>query len=293
AIKLARSATARPGYVTTYNSYHGKTMGALSVSGRERYQKPFEPLIPGVTRVPYGDAHALAETVNQDTAAVILEPIQGEGGVIIPPDGYLNQAREICNAQGALLIIDEVQTGFGRTGKLFACEHDGVVPDLLTLAKALGGGVMPIGAIVARPAVWEIFKSDPYIHTSTFGGNPLACAAGIAAVRTTITERLPERAVALGQRLLSGLQIAALAYPHLIAQVRGRGLMVGVQFPSSDHATAVLSEMALRRVLTTYSLNRPEVMRLAPPLIVSEAEIDHALQAFTQSLEAVDAMLAS
>ncbi|MBI4127626.1 MAG: aspartate aminotransferase family protein [Parcubacteria group bacterium] len=291
AIKLARAATGRTGYVTTINSFHGKTMGALSVSGRERYQKPFEPLIPDVSRVPFGDPEALERVVGEKTAAVILEPIQGEGGVIIPPGGYLRRARKICDTEGALLIIDEVQTGFGRTGRLFGCDHDGVVPDIIALAKALGGGVMPIGAIVARPEAWKIFKDDPYIHTSTFGGNPLACAAGLAAVKVTIEGGLPERARALGERLLGGLKTSVQAYPHLVTEVRGRGLMVGVEFVSSDHATAVLSEMALRRILTTYSLNRPEVMRLAPPLIVTEDQIDRVVEAFSKSLAAVDKLL--
>lgn len=292
AIKIARAATKRTKYVTTKNSYHGKTMGALSISGRERYQTPFEPLLSDVVRIDFGDSLALEQVVDDNTAAVILEPIQSEGGVIIPPDGYLRDAREICDRKGALLIIDEVQTGLGRTGKLFGCEYDKVTPDLMTLAKALGGGVMPIGATVSRPQIWEeMFNKDPYIHTSTFGGNPLACAAGIAAIKTTLEEGLIQNAEKMGHKLLQGLTNIAKQYPDLVKEVRGRGLLVGVQFPSDDHATTVLSEMALRKILTTYSLNRPEVMRMAPPLIVDQEQIDYAVNAFAQSLKATSDLL--
>jgi putrescine aminotransferase len=193
ALKLARLATGRSNIVGAEGAFHGKTLGALSASGREKYKAPFRPLVPGFLHVPFGDLKAMEQAVTRETAAVILEPIQGEGGVIIPPDGYLRGVREICDRSGALLILDEVQTGLGRTGKMFACEHWGVVPDLLTTAKALGGGVMPIGAFTGRPHLWKALEQNPYLHSSTFGGNPLACAAGVATIRVLLEERLPER----------------------------------------------------------------------------------------------------
>ena len=187
ALKFARMATGRTEIISTIGSYHGKTYGALSASGRERYKTPFAPLVPGFTHVPFGDVPALTAVVDDATAAVILEPIQGENGIFVAPDGYLQAARRLCDKHGALLILDEVQTGLGRTGKMFACEHWDVAPDLMTLAKALGGGVVPIGALLGTPAVWDkVFKENPFIHTSTFGGGEMACAAGLAAIRITL-----------------------------------------------------------------------------------------------------------
>ncbi|MES1228078.1 MAG: aminotransferase class III-fold pyridoxal phosphate-dependent enzyme, partial [Armatimonadota bacterium] len=182
-LKFARVATGRTEFVSTIGSYHGKTMGGLSVTGRDKFRFPFEPLIPGVSFVPYGDVTAL-NAISTTTAAFIVEPVQGEGGIFIPPDGYLKAAREACDQAGALLIVDEVQTGLGRTGYMFGSEHDGVRPDLMPLAKCLGGGVMPIGATMGTKAVWDkVYGINPLLHTSTFGGNPLAMAAGIAALK--------------------------------------------------------------------------------------------------------------
>ncbi|MDQ7843260.1 MAG: aminotransferase class III-fold pyridoxal phosphate-dependent enzyme, partial [Armatimonadota bacterium] len=222
ALKLARLATGRPNIVGAVGAFHGKTMGALSASGRDTYKTPFQPLIPGFSHVPFGDLEALERAVTVETAAVILEPIQGEGGVIIPPDDYLPGVREICDRTGALLILDEVQTGLGRTGKMFACEHWGVAPDLLTMAKALGGGVMPIGAITGRPQIWKMLEQNPYLHSSTFGGNPLACAAGVATIKVLLEDRLPERAAELGPYLLERLRDVQRRHPTIVRDVRGK-----------------------------------------------------------------------
>ena len=204
------------------NSFHGKTLGP-SVTGRPLFRIPYEPLLPGVTFVPYGDIEALRAAVNEETAAVILESIQGEGGIMVPPDGYLRAVREISKACGALLILDEVQTGLGRTGYTFGFEHEGIVPDIVCLAKALGGGVMPIGAFVGTPAVWQAFRSRPLIHTSTFGGN-LACAVSWRPWMWK-DERLAQRSLKMGFLLKNGLDKIRQRHPISLAEVRGRGLL--------------------------------------------------------------------
>ena len=287
ALKLARLVTGRPGFVATEGAFHGKTFGALSATGRDKYRKPFEPLVPGFRHVPYGDADALAEAVDASVAAVVVEPIQGEGGVRLPPDDYLPRVREICDRAGALLIVDEVQTGLGRTGRMFASEHWGVVPDVLTVAKALGGGVMPIGAFVARPHLWQAFSQDPYLHSSTFGGNPAACAAGVATLQVLLEERLPDRAAQMGELLISSLRDVAGRHPRWVRDVRGKGLLVGVEFADPDVALLASAEAMARGVIFFFSLNRPEVVRLAPPLIVEPAHVEAACRALEGALEAV------
>ena len=242
AIKLARLATGRPGIVAMQEAFHGKTLGALSATGREYYRRPFEPLVPGFSHVPFGDAAAVEMAIAPTTGAVMLEPIQGEAGVIIPPAGYLREVREICDRRGVLLIADEIQTGLGRTGRLFAVEHEQVTPDIMTLAKALGGGVMPIGAFVARPHLWERLRQDPYIHSSTFGGNPLACRAAMATLEVVAEERLAERAEELGAYFLTRLREIEARHPRVIKAVRGRGLMLGIEFTHRDYALMTSAE---------------------------------------------------
>lgn len=292
ALKLARLATGRPNIVAADGAFHGKTMGALSASGRDRYKVPFQPLVPGFSHVPFGDLQAMARAVTPYTAAVILEPIQGENGVITPPDAYLAGVRELCTRQGALLILDEVQTGFGRTGRMFACEHWGVVPDIITMAKALGGGVVPIGAFTGRPLLWKALEHDPYLHSSTFGGNPLACAAGIATIHVIQEERLVERAAELGEYLLSRLQEMARRHPSVVKQVRGKGLLVGVEFTDPDIVLLVTAEALQRGVIVFYSLNNPSTFRLAPPLIITREQLDRAVSALEESIAAAEGMLA-
>ena len=285
ALKLARLHTGRPGIVATEGGFHGKTLGALSVSGREVYRKPFAPLVPGVVHVPFGEADALAAAVGEDTAGVIVEPIQGEGGVIIPPDDYLPAARAICDKAGALLIADEVQTGLGRTGAMFACEHSGVVPDIMCMAKALGGGVMPLGAFSSTPKIWASMEENPLIHSSTLGGNPLACAAGLASLTEIQRQELPARAVRLGAHALGRLRQIQQAQPDLIAEVRGRGLLLGLQFTDADIAGLVIAGLAQRRVIAAYTLNNPEVIRVEPALTIPEADLDRGIDALAESVE--------
>jgi putrescine aminotransferase len=291
-LKFAKAATGRTKIISTFGSYHGKTIGSLSTTGREKYRKPFEPLMPGVTFVTYGDSAALETSVDADTAAVILEPIQGEGGIIIPPDGYLRDARRICDDNGALFILDEVQTGLGRTGLLFACERDGVSPDLMTLAKCLGGGVMPIGATMGTRQVWEnVYSENPLLHTSTFGGNPLACAAGLAAFEVIEEEGLLENANRVGSVLMQGLDKCRETTPDLIHEVRGRGLMIGVEFAMDEVGELTIAQMNKRGLAAAYTLNNPRVIRFEPPLILSEEQANWAAETFRDALLETSEML--
>ncbi len=285
ALKFARMATGRHKIVSTIGSYHGKTMGALSASGREVYQKPFAPLVPGFTHIPFGDVTALEKVVDDETAAVILEPVQGENGIRVAPNDFLPAARRICDAHGALLILDEVQTGMGRTGTLWACERWGVAPDLMTLAKALGGGVVPIGATMGTPAIWDkVFRDNPFIHSSTFGGNEMACAAAITALRLTIDNDLPKEAARKGENLLNGLRSVQEKYPDLLTETRGLGLMIGVEFRDADVGKLAIGSLVHQGVVAAYTLNNPKVMRFEPPLIITDAQIERVISAFDAAL---------
>jgi putrescine aminotransferase len=294
ALKLARVCTGRSGVVSAERAFHGKTMGSLSASGRDVYKKPFEPLLADFHQVPFGDAVAMERAVTGQTAAVILEPIQGEGGVMVPPEDYLPRVAAICHERGALFIADEVQTGFGRTGKLFAVEHYGVEPDIMCLAKAIGGGVMPLGAFCGTPEVWEPFGPSPWLHTSTFGspgGNPMACAAGLAAIRIIREERLPERAGELGNYFLERLRAVRAEFPAAIREVRGKGLLIGLEFFEEDIAGLTIAGMARRRLIVGYYLSNPRVFRFEPPLIVTREQIDRAVESFREALSEALAML--
>lgn len=294
ALKLARVCTGRTEVISAERSYHGKTLGSLSASGRELYKAPFEPLVPDFRQVPFGDLAAMDAAITDRTAAVILEPIQGEGGVVVPPADYLQGVRRLCTERGALLIADEVQTGFGRTGKMFAVEHYGVEPDMMCLAKALGGGVMPLGAFCGTPEVWEPFRERPWLHTSTFGspgGNPLACAAGIAAIRAYREERLAERAAELGEYFLQQLRQLQAEFPNVIREVRGKGLLLGLEFFEEDVAGLTIAGVARRRLVVAYYLSNPCVFRFEPPLIVTKEQLDRAVTVFRESLQETLALI--
>lgn len=295
ALKLARISTGRTHLVYAEDSFHGKTMGALSVTGRSKYQTPFRPLVPDCHMVPYGDMRALEAVLGEyECAAFIVEPVQGEGGIIVPPDGYLKAAAEACHAHGALLIADEIQTGLGRTGTMFAVEHDGAFPDIMTTAKSLGGGVMPVGAFTATGPVWEAgygTSESCLLHTSTFGGNARAMAAGLKAIEIIVRDDLAANARRLGMRLKAALERAA-GETGLVKEVRGRGLMLGIEFYepkfakglSHEYLAASVSALLLHDhgIITAYTLNNPNVIRFEPPLIVSDAEIDRVAEAFEQ-----------
>ena len=286
AIKLARAATGRAKIVATHDAYHGKTLGALSISGRKTFQEPFVPLLSDVAHVAFGDA-AVLDAALRDAAAFVVEPVQGEGGVNVPPAGYLRAVREACDRAGALFIADEVQTGLGRCGYLFACERDGAVPDVMTLAKGLSGGVVPAGAFIARPDVWNrAYAKQPLVHTSTFGGSEIACAAAIAAMDVLRDEALVENARLRGEQLLDGVRAIALEFPQVIREARGLGLLVGVELTNEGYGGWIIPEMLKAGVTAAWTLNQQRVIRLEPPLIVTEGEVDLALSALSAGVAA-------
>ncbi|WP_348636970.1 acetylornithine transaminase [Mycobacterium europaeum] len=273
AFKLSRL-TGRTKLVAAQGGFHGRTMGSLALTGQPSKQAPFEPLPGFVTHVPYGDADALAAAVDDATAAVFLEPIMGEGGVVVPPEGYLSAARDITSRHGALLVLDEVQTGMGRTGTFFAHQHDGITPDVVTMAKGLGGG-LPIGACLAVGPAAELMT--PGLHGSTFGGNPVCAAAARAVLRVIADQDLVRHAEVLGKAVRHGIE--SVNHP-LVDHVRGRGLLQGMVLTAPRAKDA---ESAARDAGFLVNAAAPDVIRLAPPLIVTEAQ----LETFVAALPAI------
>ncbi len=273
AVKFARLATGRPGIVAAMRGFHGRTLGALSATWEQKYREPFAPLVPGFGHVPFDNLEKLAAAVTGETAAVLLEVVQGEGGVRPASVGYLAGALEICRARGALLVVDEVQTGLGRTGRLWACEHHDVAPDLMCLGKGLAGGV-PMGAVLIGPRVPPLPQG---VHGSTFGGNPLACAAALAALDCIVGEDLPARAARLGAWLLSELR--RIESP-CIREVRGLGLMVGIEL--KEKVQPYLLALQARGVLALPA--GPTVLRLLPPLVVEQDELERVVAATREVL---------
>lgn len=279
ALKLARKHTRRTRMVAFDGSYHGDTLGSLSVTGREVYRKPFEPLVPGVTFLPFNDVEALQE-IDDTVACVIAEPIQGEGGIHVPSDEWVKALRVRCSAVGALLIFDEIQTGFGRTGSMFAFEQFGVVPDVVTFAKAMGGG-MPLGAFVSSPEVMASLRRDPPLnHVTTFGGHPVSCAAATAALRVLIRDELPKRA-----RLIEATVRSRLRHER-IREIRGRGAMLGIELDDSGFAADVVRRCIDNGVLVGWTLHADSLVRVAPPLTIPETTLNAALDRMLSALEA-------
>lgn len=275
AFKITRL-TGRTKVVAAEGAFHGRTMGSLALTGQPSKRAPFEPLPGGVTHVPYGDVDALREVIDDQTAAVFLEPIMGEGGVVVPPAGYLVAAREITAAHGALLVLDEVQTGVGRTGAFYAHQHDGITPDIVTLAKGLGGG-LPIGACLAIGDTADLLT--PGLHGSTFGGNPVCTAAALAVLKVLADEGLVERADVLGKTIAHGVE--SLGHP-LVDHVRGRGLLRGIVL-TADAAKPV--ETAAREAGFLVNAAAPAIVRLAPPLVITEAQVETFLSALPAILD--------
>jgi ornithine--oxo-acid transaminase len=265
-------------------NFHGRTMGALSLSTEAQYRHGFGPFVPGIRTVPFGDAAALEKAINGNTAAFIVEPMQGEAGIRIPPAGYLARCAQICRANRVLLIADEVQTGLGRTGKLLACQHENVVPDGLILGKALGGGLLPVSLFLARREVMNVFS--PGDHGSTFGGNPLAASVGLAALDTLLDENLIERSAELGEYLLQELR--NIDSP-LISEVRGKGLWCGVDFDSTRVRAREIALALLSAGILTKETHE-SVIRFAPPLIVTREQIDWAVATFREVLTSAEAI---
>jgi putrescine aminotransferase len=284
ALKLARLHTRHSGIISTIGAFHGKSMGSLSATSKSVFREPFLPLVPGFRHVPYGNAKALeaeitsAKFTGDDIAAVILEPIQGEGGVIIPPDDYFPQVRDICDQYGVLLIADEVQTGLGRTGKMFGVDHYGVTPDIMCLAKPLGGGVMPIGAFISTKAIWQEMMPNPFLHSTTFGGNPLACAAATAAINVTLEEQLPKQSAEKGEYFLPKLIDLMGKYNDICQEARGRGLMIGMEFTSNEAGYEVAKGLFENGVLVAGTLINAKTLRIEPPLVITQDELDRVLE---------------
>jgi len=272
-LKLARKWTGRTGFASFEGGYHGDTMGALSLMAGDTYRRPFEPVVSGARYLPWNDEGGFA-AIDETVAAVVIEPVQGEGGVRIPDAGFLPALRRRCDQVGALLVFDEVITAFGRTGRLFGCQHWDVVPDILVMAKALGGG-MPLGAFAARPEVMATLRRDPPLsHVTTFGGHPVSCAAGLAALEYTLSEDLPARAARLGESWRERLK-ATLAGPGLM-DIRGLGLMIGIEFDTPERTRAFVNGCRTRGLLLGWTLHRDTVVRLAPPLVIQEEELEIA-----------------
>ncbi|MGG0186342.1 putrescine aminotransferase [Bacillus rhizoplanae] len=293
ALKLAKMYSERTTFISTTRAFHGKSLGALSGTAKGMFRKPFLPLIPGFRHVPFGDIEMMRKTfetcalVGEDVAAVILEPIQGEGGIILPPENYLKQVRELCDEFGSLLIFDEVQTGMGRTGKMFAAELYDVVPDIICLAKAFGGGVMPAGAIVAKEKVFKSWFENPFMHTTTFGGNPLACAAAIATIHVLLEDKLPERAAEVGEYFLNGLKRAAEGHEDKVFEIRGQGLMIGIEFHKDEIGYEVSKAMFDRGILVAGTLINSKTIRIEPSLTISYEEVDMVINTFESVLAQV------
>jgi acetylornithine/succinyldiaminopimelate/putrescine aminotransferase len=284
ALKLAKKYTGRRRLVSFERSYHGDSHGSLSVTGRDVYRDPFLPLLPDVTFLPFDDVSALS-AIDESVAGVIVEPIQGEGGIRVPSPGFLPALRRRCTEAGALLIFDEVQTGFGRTGKVFAAEHWGVAPDIMTLAKALGGG-MPLGAFVSTPKIMACLRVDPPLaHVTTFGGHPVCCAAGLAALRVLRRARLAERAEKLGESLRQRLRDLDRGR-GLITEVRGLGLMIGMQMRDGELTSRVAEGCFQRGLILGWTLHTDRVIRVAPPLNIAETDLDRALDRLSDALDA-------
>ena len=285
AIKIARGYTMKTEIISAERAYHGHTGFALSAIGRAAYKEPFEPLMPGFKTVPFGDIEAMRSAVTDDTAAIILEPIQGEGGIHIPPDDYLPEIRTLCDEKEILLILDEIQTGMARTGKMFASEHWGVVPDIMTLAKSLGGGVYPISATIFKEEIQDFFVPHPFIHLSTFGGSDLGCIVGLAGSEYIQKNNLADHADTMGTRFRAGFDRLLKDYPDLLLEVRQKGLMMGLQYTNESIGPRMTRKMADRSVVAVYTGNDPSVCRLMPPLVITADEVDVVPGALEESMK--------
>ncbi len=283
AIKLARLYTGRNTFVSTLGGFHGKSMGSLSLMGKASFRLPFMGGLQDVRFVPYGDADALdremciLEAVGQLPAGVVVEPVQGEAGGVVPPDDYLPRVREICTRHGALFIADEIQTGMGRTGRLWGVDHWDVAPDIMCLGKSIGGGVVPLSAFISTPKIWEVMIPNPIIHSTTFGGNPIACVAGIAAIQVTLEEDLPGQAARKGEMLLRELRGLQAKYPGVLSDVHGKGLLIGMEFPTDDIGFHCAAGLFKRGVLVAGTYSKARTIRIEPALGIPDALLTEML----------------
>jgi putrescine aminotransferase len=299
AIKLAKMYTHKNGFIVAVKAFHGKTMGSLSMLGKSDYRVPPGILYGGpVYHVPFGDADAverqldICQKVGIDIAACMFEPIQGEAGAIVPPDDFWPRIRAATKQYGVLLIADEVQTGLGRTGKLWGVDHWNVEPDIMSLGKSLGGGVMPVSAFCSTEEIWQcMMYPNPFIHTSTTGGGALACSAAIAAINVTLRERLWEAAAAKGEYLIPKLKVLAAQYPQIYREITGRGLLIGMHFKNAEVGYKVAAGLFKRGVLVAGTLTSAQTVRIEPPLVISFEQIDEVLNRLSDTLAEVNKQL--
>src|SRR5512136_1841161 len=294
-IKLAKMHTRKPGFIVATKAFHGKTMGSLSMLGKSDYREPAGILYGGpVYHVPFGDAAAvekqldICDKIGVGVAGVLMEPIQGEAGGLVPPDDFWPRIREVTKKYGTLLIADEVQTGLGRTGKLWGVDHWNVVPDILSVAKSLGGGVMPISAFCSTEEIWQcMMYPNPFIHTTTTGGGALACAAAIAAINVTLRDRLWEVAAAKGDYLIPRLKELAAKYPHIYKGITGKGLLIGMHFQTPEIGYKVAAGLFKRGVLVAGTLISAQTVRIEPPLVITSRQIETVLEQLADVLAVV------
>jgi putrescine aminotransferase len=285
------------GIISCVRGFHGKSLGSLSVTGKAAWREPFHPLAANVRFVPYGDADALdkelaiCDAVGLDIAAFIVEPVQGEAGAHVPPDDFFPKVREICDKWGILLIADEVQTGMGRTGTLWGMEHWGVAPDIMTMGKALGGAVIPVGCFISTPEVFEPLMENPYIHTTTFGGNPMATAAVIGALHATVEEEIPRQAAEKGAWLMERFAELRVKHPDLLHEVRGLGLLIGLEYCSEEAGYAVASGLFGEGVLTGGTLFSAKTFRIEPPATLTQHQMDEIVARLDRVMGRVDAQI--
>jgi putrescine aminotransferase len=295
AIKLAKMYSQKPAFIVAVKAFHGKTMGSLSMIGKSDYRQPAGVLYGGpVYHVPFGDAEAvekqldICEKIGIGVAGVLMEPIQGEAGAIVPPDDFWPRIREATKHYGTLLIADEVQTGLGRTGKLWGVDHWNVVPDILAVAKSLGGGVMPVSAFSSTEEIWQcMMYPNPFIHTTTTGGGALACAAAIAAINVVLREDFPSQAAEKGAYFIKRLVKLAEQYPQIYKQITGRGLLIGQHFHTPETGYKVAAGLFKRGVLVAGTLTSAHTIRIEPPIVITYAQIDEVLNRLEDTLKEV------
>ncbi|MEZ7197381.1 putrescine aminotransferase [Pseudodesulfovibrio karagichevae] len=283
AMKLAKFYTGKKGFISMLKGFHGKTLGSLSLMGKNDYRAPLLPLLEGMRHVPFGDVEAVehelkyAAAVGDDIAAVVAEPIQGEAGAIVPPDDFWPGLREVCDKYEVLLIADEVQTGFGRTGKIFGVDHWDVQPDIMCFGKALGGGVVPMSGFFSTPKIWEVMEPNPFMHTTTTGGNPIACASALAAITVMHEENLPAQAAQKGEYVKKRLQELSERHPGILDKVTGMGLLIGMHFVDDEIGYHVASGLFARGVITAGTLTNARCIRFEPALNIPMDLLDEAL----------------
>lgn len=297
ALKLARLATGGRWYISTVGAFHGKSMGAISMGGKGAYREDYVPMIQQVQHVEYGNADAMEmaiknlQTVGEKVAGVIIEPIQGEAGVVIPQEGYLTAVRSICDKYGIAMIVDEIQTGMGRTGTLWRCEVEDVTPDIMTFGKAYGGGIMPITGIIARPRMWvdKLIENPWILGSPTFGGNPLACSAAIATIKYMLENDIPKICKEKGDYFMAKLGELQKKYPTVLKSFRGAGLLICMEFPEAEVGYAVVKGLFDRHVMTAGTLVNAKTVRIEPPAVLSDESIGKVVQALDEALADVKA----